>query len=106
MLLMYCTYPRIVFALSPRHTYIIYNILHCFSFQDDSHPCSQTYEGPEPFSEPESRAVRDAVLKVAHRIQVRGEMRGHSLPWVPQPSAFHGTVQDVTLRTGKACYFA
>ena len=28
----------------------------------NSLPCSITYGGPEPFSEPESRAVRDIVL--------------------------------------------
>ncbi len=33
----------------------------------DSNPCSNTYPGPEPFSEPESRAVANFILSQAGR---------------------------------------
>lgn len=33
-------------------------------------PCDETYRGPEPFSEPETQAVRDLVARCAKELRV------------------------------------
>ena len=39
------------------------SVLPADSDHKDLNPCGHTYRGPEPFSEPETRAMRDFVLK-------------------------------------------
>jgi hypothetical protein len=35
-----------------------------------SYPCSEIYHGPNPFSEPETRAISNYILKMKDRIKV------------------------------------
>nr|USU81840.1 M14 metal carboxypeptidase 9 [Antheraea pernyi] len=40
-------------------------------------PCAQTYPGTEPFSEPETRIVRDILLEYLNRIQLYNNIHSH-----------------------------
>ncbi|XP_018013515.2 carboxypeptidase B-like [Hyalella azteca] len=62
-------------------------------------PCSDIFRGPAAFSEPETRAVRDAFLEV--RSEVKGYISLHSysqvimLPWSYQPDV-HPNLKNMT----------
>ncbi|XP_018013520.1 carboxypeptidase B [Hyalella azteca] len=64
-----------------------------------SRPCSYQYCGPSAFSEPETRAVRDAILEVGSRL--KGYMALHSysqvilLPWAYKPDE-HPNLSNMT----------
>ncbi|KAA0189473.1 hypothetical protein HAZT_HAZT010745 [Hyalella azteca] len=64
-------------------------------------PCSDIFRGPAAFSEPETRAVRDAFLEV--RSEVKGYISLHSysqvimLPWSYQPDV-HPNLKNMVLQ--------
>lgn len=45
-------------------------------------PCDEDYQGPSAFSEPETRAVRDAVISRRNQIQAFITLHSYSEIWV------------------------
>ncbi|KAK3859034.1 hypothetical protein Pcinc_034809 [Petrolisthes cinctipes] len=45
-------------------------------------PCSSVYAGPEPFSEPESRALRDILLKNKKQLKIYISLHAYSEMWL------------------------
>ncbi|MFH4973409.1 hypothetical protein AB6A40_000118 [Gnathostoma spinigerum] len=57
-------------------------------------PCAETYHGPAPFSEPETRAMRDAIMKLRHRLDAVIDLHTYSQLWVYPFSDKKGTYSD------------
>ncbi|CAB3407889.1 unnamed protein product [Caenorhabditis bovis] len=64
-------------------------------------PCSEIYQGPSPFSEPEARAVRDALLSQRYRGRVEGYITLHTYsqiwihPYGHKKDAYPGDIKDL-----------
>ncbi|CAD5209555.1 unnamed protein product [Bursaphelenchus xylophilus] len=64
-------------------------------------PCSEIYQGTEAFSEPEARAVRDAVLSNRYRGRIDGFVTLHTYsqiwihPYGHRKDSYPGDVQDL-----------
>uniref|UniRef100_A0A7E4VCU7 ShKT domain-containing protein n=1 Tax=Panagrellus redivivus TaxID=6233 RepID=A0A7E4VCU7_PANRE len=69
-------------------------------------PCSEIYQGTGPFSEPESKAVRDAILSSRYRNRVDGFITLHTYsqlwihPYGHKRDSYPGDVQEL-LNVGK-----
>lgn len=54
--------------------------------------CSETYRGPEPFSEPEARAIRDLILdwptiRVSYNLHAWGNLGVIPMNWYPKDNS-------------------
>uniref|UniRef100_A0A1I7Y5P2 ShKT domain-containing protein n=1 Tax=Steinernema glaseri TaxID=37863 RepID=A0A1I7Y5P2_9BILA len=64
-------------------------------------PCSEIYQGKTPFSEPESRAVRDAILSNRYRGRIDGFITLHTYsqiwihPYGHRRDSYPGDIQDL-----------
>ncbi|XP_042894277.1 carboxypeptidase B-like, partial [Penaeus japonicus] len=62
-------------------------------------PCSFVYQGPQPFSEPETRALRDAVLEAQHRIKAYLSLHSYGqmflYPWGFTAAANHSNTEEL-----------
>lgn len=45
-------------------------------------PCNEVYQGKGPFSEPESKAIRDAIMERKHQLQGYISMHTYAQAWV------------------------
>ena len=52
---------------------------HCI---DTEKPCAAVYGGPEPFSEPESKAVSNYIFQIRSRIKIFFSLHSYSQLWL------------------------
>ncbi|VDM94810.1 unnamed protein product, partial [Onchocerca ochengi] len=66
-------------------------------------PCAETYQGKAPFSEPETRAVRDAVLSNRYRGRIDAFVTLHTYsqlwihPYGHRKDTYPGDIQDLKI---------
>jgi len=54
----------------------------CVGFMTSKHPCSDIYGGTGPFSEVETRNVRDAILHLGKRLKIAIDLHSFAQLWL------------------------